>query len=108
SVVGCSGVGGDGAGRFLVTEPVPASPLAELVAQRGLVPLEAAGLTANLARAVQAFHDQGACHGRLSPEWVLARGDLEPVLCPCGVPSASADDRRAGREALGRLPPGRP
>jgi hypothetical protein len=90
-------------GGFLVTEPAAASPLAEVVQQRGLVPQEAAVLTARVARAVQAFHDQGACHGRLDPEWILARGELEPVLCPCGFPSQSADDRLRDVQALGRM-----
>jgi Protein kinase domain len=89
-------------GRFLVTEPAAASPLAELLQQRGLVPLEAAALTARLARAVQAFHDQGAVHGRLSPDWVLVRGDLDPLLCPCGVPGQAPQELAADVAALGR------
>jgi hypothetical protein len=90
-------------GRFLVTDPVAASPLAELLHARGLVPLEAAELTARLATVIQAFHDQGACHGRLSADWILVRGDLEPVLCPCGVPEASAQERQGDVVALGGL-----
>jgi hypothetical protein len=90
-------------GRFLVTEPVAASPLAELLHARGLVPQEAAELTARLARVIQAFHDQGAYHGRVSADWILVRGDLEPVLCPCGVPGASAAERKEDVVALGRL-----
>jgi serine/threonine-protein kinase len=112
AVLGLHAVGTTAAGRYLVTEPVPASPLSEVVAHRGLVPEEAAVLTARLARAVQAFHDQGACHGRLGAGWVLVRGDLEPVLCPCGFPSQAPEDRARDVLALGRLlgewlPPGR-
>src|SRR5262249_11178535 len=70
--------------------------------QRPLAQQEAATFTARLARAVQAFHDQGACHGRLSAGWVLVRGDLEPLLCPCGTPSQSAADRAADVRAPGR------
>jgi tRNA A-37 threonylcarbamoyl transferase component Bud32 len=102
-VLGLHAVGSGPEGSFLVTEPVAASPLGEVVQQRGLVPQEAAALTARIARAVQAFHDQGACHGRLSPDWILVRGDLEPVLCPCGFPSQSADDRVRDVQALGRM-----
>jgi serine/threonine protein kinase len=102
-VLGLHAVGSGPEGGFLVTEPVAASPLAEVVQQRGLVPQEAAALTARIARAVQAFHDQGACHGRLSPEWILARGDLEPVLCPCGFPSQSPEARLRDVQALGRI-----
>jgi hypothetical protein len=90
-------------GRLLVTEPVAASPLAEVLSQRPLTSREATALAARVAEAVQAFHDQGACHGRLGPEWVLVHGDLEPALCPCGVPSRSPADRAADLRALGAL-----
>jgi hypothetical protein len=102
-VLGLHAIGSGPEGSFLVTQPAAASPLAEVVQQRGLVPQEAASLTARIARAVQAFHNQGACHGRLSPEWILARGDLEPVLCPCGFPSQSTEDRVRDVQALGRM-----
>jgi serine/threonine protein kinase len=102
-VLGLHAVGAGPRGRYLVTEPVAASALDELVGQRGLTPPEAAALTARLARAVQAFHDQGACHGRLRADWVLVRGDLEPVLCPCGFPSQAAEDRVRDVLDLGRL-----
>jgi serine/threonine protein kinase len=96
--------------RLLVTEFVAASPLAEVLSQRPLSVREALALTARVAEAVQAFHDQGACHGRLGPDWVLVNGDLEPALCPCGVPTRSPDDRAADLRALaglleGWLPP---
>src|SRR5262249_22834066 len=90
-------------GRLLVTELVAASPLAEVLCQRSLSPREAVGLTARIAEAVQAFHDQGACHGRLGPDWILVNGDLEPSLCPCGVPSHSPADRVADLRSLGEL-----
>jgi serine/threonine protein kinase len=102
-VLGLHAVGGSPEGNYLVTEPVAASPLSEVVEQRGLLPTEAATLTARLARAVQAFHDQGACHGRLAHGWVLLRGELEPVLCPCGYPSQSPEDRARDVRALGGL-----
>jgi serine/threonine protein kinase len=102
-VLGLHAVGPGPQGRFLVTEPVAASALPELLQQRRLTPSEAAFLAARVARAVQAFHDQGACHGRLTADWVLVRGDLEPVLCPCGIPGESAQQRHRDVEALGRL-----
>ncbi len=89
--------------RLLVTELVAASPLSEVLSQRPLTPHEAALLTARVAEAVQAFHDQGAYHGRLGPDWILVNGDLEPALCPCGVPLRSPEDRAADLRALGRL-----
>ncbi len=90
-------------GRLLVTEPVAASPLSEVLGQRALTPRESATLTAHLAEAIQAFHDQGVCHGRLRAEWILVRGDLEPVLCPCGVPGQTRAARVADVCALGEL-----
>jgi serine/threonine protein kinase len=90
-------------GRLLVTELVASSPLSEVLSQRSLSPREATALTARVAEAVQAFHDQGACHGRLGSDWILVNGDLEPALCPCGVPSRSPEDRAADLRALGRL-----
>ncbi len=90
-------------GRLLVTELVPASPLAELLNQRTLSPREAVALAGRIAEAVQAFHDQGARHGRLGPDWILVNGDLEPSLCPCGVPCALPAERAADLSALGRL-----
>jgi tRNA A-37 threonylcarbamoyl transferase component Bud32 len=95
------GVGPDGA--TLITEPAAAVSLAELLQRDDLPPSGAVGLVARLGQAVQAFHDQGAVHGRVRPEWVLVRGDLEPLLCPCGLPSASPADRAADVAALGRL-----
>jgi serine/threonine protein kinase len=83
----CLGMSGDG--NFLVTEPVAATPLQELLDQRQLEPAEAVNLASRLALALQGFHDQGTVHGRLSPDWILVRGDLEPVLCPYGVPTPS-------------------
>jgi serine/threonine protein kinase len=102
-VLALHAVGSGPQGRFLVTEPVAASALPELLQQRRLTPGEAAGLVARIARAVQAFHDQGAIHGRLTADWVLVRGDLEPVLCPCGTPGESAEQRQRDVAALGRL-----
>jgi hypothetical protein len=103
AVLGLHAVFSPPEGRVLVTEPVAASPLPEVLHQHPLTAREAVLLTARLAEAVQAFHEQGACHGRLRPEWVLVRGDLEPVLCPCGVPSQSPEDRAADVRALGKL-----
>ena len=96
-------VGSGPEGRVLVTEGLAAAPLAEVMEQHDLTPPEVIRLAARLARAVQAFHDQGVCHGRLNPDWVLIHGDLEPALCPCGVPSLAAADRLRDVGALGRL-----
>jgi tRNA A-37 threonylcarbamoyl transferase component Bud32 len=89
--------------RLLVTEMVAASPLSEVLTQRHLTPREALQLAGRIAEALQAFHDQGACHGRLTTDWILVNGDMEPALCPCGVPSQSAEGRAADLRALGRM-----
>jgi serine/threonine-protein kinase len=96
-------VGGGAEGRFLVTESVAAASLAEILQRRQLTTQEAIALVCRLAHALQAFHEQGACHGRLQPQWILVHGDLEPVLCPCGVPSQSPADQQADLRALGAL-----
>jgi hypothetical protein len=90
-------------GRVLITEPAAATPLADLLQRGAVAPLDAVALAARLARALQAFHDQGACHGRFSPEWILVHGEWEPLLCPCGIPSEAAACRAADIGALVRL-----
>jgi serine/threonine protein kinase len=103
SVLSLHAVGSSAEGRYVVTEPAAATPLADLLERRGLEPLEAVFLVIKVAYALQAFHDQGVCHGRLSADWILARSDLEPLLCPCGVPSQAAGNRQADVNRLGRL-----
>jgi serine/threonine protein kinase len=90
-------------GRILVTAAAAGTPLAELLDRRPFEPLEAASILARLAHAVQAFHNQGVCHGRLSPDWILLQSDSEPLLCPCGIPSQKAADRAQDVVDLGRL-----
>jgi len=102
-VLNLHAVGHGPEGRFLVTEAAAATPLAVLLQREALMPVEAVTLAIRLAQALQAFHDQGACHGRLGPDWVLIRGELEPVLCPCGVASLSPTDQAEDVRTLGRL-----
>jgi hypothetical protein len=90
-------------GRFLVTEPAAASHLAGMLEREVPQPRDAIVLAARIARALQAFHDQGSCHGRLSPDWILVRGDMEPLLCPCGIPSTSAEERTRDCVDLGLM-----
>jgi serine/threonine protein kinase len=93
SVLSLHAVASAAEGCFLVTEAAAATPLADLLDHRRLEPMEAVFLAIKVASALQAFHDQGVVHGRLGPEWILAQGDLEPLLCPCGVPSQSLEER---------------
>jgi serine/threonine protein kinase len=103
NVLNLHAVGQGPEGRFLVTEAAAATPLAVLLQREALMPVEAVTLAIRLAQALQAFHDQGACHGRLGPDWVLVRGELEPVLCPCGMASLSPTDQAEDVRTLGRL-----
>jgi serine/threonine protein kinase len=102
-LLGLYAVGAGPEGRFLVTEPSSATPLADFLERSPLTPLQAARLAATMARVIECYHEHGACHGRLSAAWVLIRADLEPVLCPCGAPCRSDQDRARDIRALGRL-----
>jgi hypothetical protein len=77
--------------------------LPEWLLRRALLPAEATALGIRLARILQGFHEQGFIHGRLSAEWIMLHGELEPLLCPCGIPSQSIQARQKDLMALGRL-----
>jgi serine/threonine protein kinase len=96
-------VGAGKEGQFWVTEPAAAVPLPEWLLRRQLQPSEATALAIRLARIIQSFHEQGAIHGRLSAERILIRGELEPLLCPCGVSSQSIQARQRDLIAWGQL-----
>jgi serine/threonine-protein kinase len=102
-LLGLYAVGAGPEGRFLVTEPSSASPLADFLERSPLTPLQAVRLAATMARVIECYHEHGACHGRLSADWILIRADLEPVLCPCGAPCRSDEDRARDIRALGQL-----
>jgi hypothetical protein len=102
-VLNLHAVGQGDEGRFLVTEAAAATPLAIMLQRGPLAPLEAVTLTIRMARAIQAFHDQGACHARVQPDWFMVRGELEPVLCPCGIPSSSPEEQAEDVRELGQL-----
>ena len=103
SVLNLHAVGVSPEGQFLLTEAAVAAPLSEVLERRKLDPLESVFLLVKIANALQGFHDQGVCHGRLGPDWILLQGDLEPLLCPCGVPSQAESDRKQDVTALGKL-----
>jgi len=96
-------VGSGKEGQFLVTESAAAVPLPEWLLRRSLLPSEATALGIRLARILQGFHEQGLVHGRLSAEWIMLQGELEPLLCPCGLPSQSIQARQKDLMALGRV-----
>ena len=94
-------IGAGPEGRFLVTEPAAGTPLADLIGR--LTPPQILTLVARLARIVETLHEQGACHARLTADWVLVHGEMEPTLCPNTIPCRSAEDRRRDVQALGEL-----
>jgi hypothetical protein len=102
-VLALHAVGAGAVGQFWVTEPAAAAPMPEWLMRRPLQPTEATALAIRLARILQTFHEQGAVHGRLAAEWILIRGELEPLLCPCGVASQSMQARQRDLSALGKL-----
>jgi serine/threonine protein kinase len=102
-LLGLYAVGAGAEGRFLVTEPSSARPLVDFLERSPLTPLQAVRLAATMARVIECYHEHGACHGRLSADWILIRADLEPVLCPCGAPCRSDEDRARDIRALGQL-----
>lgn len=102
-VLALHAVGAGREGQFWVTEPAAAVPMPEWLLRRSLQPSEASQLAIRLVRILQAFHEQGAVHGRLTTEWILIRGELEPLLCPCGVASQSMQARQRDLTALGSL-----
>jgi serine/threonine protein kinase len=96
-------VSSGGESNFLVTEPAAGVPLSEWLLRRSLLPAEATTLAIRLARILQSFHEQGACHGHVAPEWILIRGEMEPLLCPCGQLTPSIQRRQHDLMALGKL-----
>jgi serine/threonine protein kinase len=98
-------VGVGSVGQFWVTEPAAAAPMPEWLMRRPIQASEAITLAIRLAGILQAFHEQGAVHGRLAAEWILIRGELEPLLCPCGVASQSIQARQCDLIDLGKLLP---
>jgi serine/threonine-protein kinase len=96
-------VGVGSVGQFWVTEPAAAAPMPEWLMRRPIQTSEAITLAIRLAGILQAFHEQGAVHGRLAAEWILIRSELEPLLCPCGVASQSIQARQRDLIALGKL-----
>jgi hypothetical protein len=102
-VLSLHAVGSGKEGQFLVTESAAAVPLPEWLLRRALLPSEATALGVRLARILQGFHEQGFIHGRLSAEWIMIHGELEPLLCPCGLLSQSIQARQKDLMALGHL-----
>lgn len=93
---------------LIVLSLVPGASLAERIA--GAAPLaEDAALRvgAGVARGLAAIHAAGGYHGALSPEGIVLRGALDPVLRDIGLVKAARALRACGQAgAAGRDAPG--
>ncbi|MFD7322286.1 protein kinase [Streptomyces sp. NPDC059875] len=94
---------------WIVSELVPAKPLAALLAERPLSPYRAAEIGSDVLTALRALHAHGWTHRNITTRTVLvcddgrvmltglAAGAAEEALCGYApVPSAEEDERRPG------------
>ncbi|MEM7287017.1 MAG: extracellular solute-binding protein [Actinomycetota bacterium] len=75
---------------YVVTRAVTGGTLADVLAQRGLRPDEAARLVDQVGSALHAFHRSGLVHGNVAAETIAVDDDLNAYL---GEPSLTAEDR---------------
>ncbi|MCO5169775.1 MAG: serine/threonine-protein kinase [Planctomycetes bacterium] len=84
---------------YLVMELVQGESLRELLRREGrLGQARAAGLVAELARALQHAHERGVLHRDVKPENVLLGPDGRPRLTDFGLAALQADGRRLTRD----------
>ncbi len=77
---------------YAVLEPTQES-LADILAQRRLVPAETQEVATQVAGGLQALHEQGLVHGLVEPESVLAANDQIKLRSDCARPApATAED----------------
>ena len=93
---------GEADGRpFLAMEYLPGGSLADRLKREGrLAPIEAAGLVARLARAVQAAHDQGIVHRDLKPANILFDAEREPKVTDFGLAKRSTGNDLTQTQAV--------
>ena len=86
NLLGVHGIVAAADGPGLLLEYAPGGSLSRLVAARGsLTPGEAVTVLVGVGRALQALHDQGAVHGRLTPGNVLFTANGKPLLADFGT-----------------------
>ncbi len=107
----------EGDGLWIVSELLPARPLASLLAERPLSPHRAAEIGADLVAALRAVHAQGWTHRNLTARTVLVCDDGHAMLT--GLAAGAAEETLCGYDVLPRpaeevaeaaalpLPPGR-
>ncbi len=76
---------------YAVLEPTQGS-LADIVANRRLIPEEVHEVATAVAGGLLALHGQGLVHGLVEPESVLAAGDHIKLRSDCARPAPSAED----------------
>jgi serine/threonine-protein kinase len=84
--------GRDGTERYFVMEYVPGKSLAELLRERGRLPVaEAVGITAQIANALAAAHGAGIIHRDIKPGNVMVLPSGEAKVLDFGIARAAAD-----------------
>ncbi|KPN18928.1 serine/threonine protein kinase [Arthrobacter sp. Edens01] len=86
NLLGVHGIVAAADGPGLLLEYAPGGSLARVVAARGaLTPGQAVTVLVGVGRALQALHDEGAVHGRLTPGNVLFTANGKPLLADFGA-----------------------
>lgn len=91
---------------FIATELVPDGDLADLLAQRGPLPLtDAVEVLGQVATGLQAAHDAGILHRDIKPSNVLLRrmpdGRFRAVLCDLGIAAVAGTDHTSTQGVIG-------
>lgn len=91
---------------FIATELVPDGDLADLLAQRGPLPLaDAVEVLGQVAEGLQAAHDAGILHRDIKPSNVLLRrmpdGRLRAVLCDLGIATVAGAEHTSTQGVIG-------
>ena len=99
----------EGDGLWIVSELIPARPLAVLLAERPLSPHRAAEVAADLLAALRVVHAHGWTHRNITPRTVLICDDGRAILT--GLAVAAAEEALCGYDPLppeGHTPPDHP
>jgi hypothetical protein len=90
----------EGDGLWVVSELLPARPLAALLAERPLSPHRAAEIGADLVAALRAVHAQGWTHRNVTARTVLVCDDGHAMLT--GLAAGAAEETLCGYDVLPR------